>query len=242
MKVYFVGFGPGDKELLTVKAWKLLESADVIIYPGSIIEREALDDFKAEKIDSHGMSLEEIIDLIEKAVRDGKTVVRLQSGDPSVFGALWEQIRELKKRGIESEIIPGVSSVFAASASLGVELTSPDLAGIAIVRPKGDTLEEDYLEELAKLPLTLVILLGAGKIDYIVEKVGKVRGFEEPCAVVYRATQKNEKKFFCKLGELVDRMKSEGMRRTAVIIIGKALLGYEGRSHLYSGSLLREGR
>uniref|UniRef100_A0A7J2TGK6 Cobalt-precorrin-4 C(11)-methyltransferase n=1 Tax=Archaeoglobus fulgidus TaxID=2234 RepID=A0A7J2TGK6_ARCFL len=238
MKVYFVGFGPGDKELLTVKAWKLLEKADLIIYPGSIIEREALEDFRGEKVNSHGMSLEEIVDLMERAVRDGKIVVRLQSGDPSIFGALWEQIRELKKRGIESEIIPGVSSVFAASAALGIELTSPDLVGVAIVRPKGRTLEEDYLEQIARFPITLVILLGAEKVDHIVEKVGKVRGYDEPCAVVYKATHRDEKKFFCKLGELKGKMEEEGIRRTAVIIIGKALLGYEGRSHLYSGSLI----
>ncbi|MDW7989816.1 MAG: SAM-dependent methyltransferase [Archaeoglobaceae archaeon] len=238
MKVYFVGFGPGDKELLTIKARNLLEKADLIIYPGSIIEKEALEDFNGEKVDSQRMKLEEIVDLIEKAVRSGKIVVRLQSGDPSIFGAIWEQIRELKKKGIESEIVPGISSVFAASATLGIELTSPDLIGVAIVRPKGKTLREDYLEELAKLPITLVILLGANKADYIVEKVAKIRGFDEPCAVVYRASQKNEKKFFCKLGELQRRMEEDGIKKTAVIIIGKAVLGYEGRSYLYSGSML----
>ncbi|MEM2572716.1 MAG: SAM-dependent methyltransferase, partial [Archaeoglobaceae archaeon] len=134
MKVYFVGFGPGDPELLTVKAKKLLEKADLIIYPGSIIERDALKEFKGEKVDSHGMSLEEIVDLIEEHVKNGKIVVRIQSGDPSIFGALWEQIRELRKRGIDSEIIPGVSSVFSASASLGIELTTPEIVGVAIIR------------------------------------------------------------------------------------------------------------
>ncbi|MEM0351100.1 MAG: SAM-dependent methyltransferase [Archaeoglobaceae archaeon] len=238
MKVYFVGFGPGDKELLTVRGLKLLEKADLIIYPGSIIEERMLEDFKAEKVNSHGMRLEEIVDLMEKAVRAGKIVVRLQSGDPSIFGAIWEQIRELKKRGIEAEIVPGVSSIFAASASLGIELTSPELVGVAIVRPKGRTLEEDHLEEIAKLPLTLVILLGADKVDHIVEKVGKVRGLDEPCAVVYKASREDEKKFFCKLSDLKQMMEKEGIRRMAVIIIGKAVLGYEGRSHLYSGSVL----
>lgn len=241
MKVYFVGFGPGDPELLTVKAKRLLESADLIIYPGSIIEEHALHEFRGEKVNSYGMSIEEIADLIEKSVKEGKLVVRIQSGDPSIFGAVWEQIRELQKRGIDSEIIPGVSSVFSASASLRIELTAPDIVGVAIIRPKGRTLREDYLEELAKLPLTLVILLGADKADYIAEKVAKIRGFEEPCAVVYKSTQKGEKKFLCKLGELCRRMREEGINRTAVIIIGKAVLGYEGRSHLYSGSLLREG-
>lgn len=237
MKVYFIGFGPGDPELLTIKAKKILEKADLIIYPGSIIEKEALDEFKGEKVDSYGMSLEEILNLIERYVKNGKIVARVQSGDPSIFGALWEQIRELKKRGIDSEIIPGVSSVFSASASLGIELTSPEIVGVAIVRPKGRTLKEDYLDELAKLPLTLVILLGADKADYIAEKVGKIRGFEEPCAVVYKASRKDEKKFFCTLKELGEKMREMKIRGTAVIIIGKAVHGYEGRSHLYSGSL-----
>lgn len=241
MKVYFVGFGPGDPELLTVKAKKVLEKADLIIYPGSIIEKEALKEFKAEKVNSHGMRLEQIIELIERSVKEGKLVVRVQSGDPSIFGAIGEQIRELKKRGIEYEIIPGVSSVFSASASLGVELTTPEIAGVAIVRPKGKTLLEDNLEELAKLPLTLVILLGADKVDYIVEKVARIRGLEEPCAVVYKSSQKDEKKFFCTLGELSKRMNEHRIDKTAVIIIGKAVLGYESRSHLYSSSMLREG-
>ncbi|MEM1578957.1 MAG: SAM-dependent methyltransferase [Archaeoglobaceae archaeon] len=234
MKVFFVGFGPGDKELLTLKAKKLLDKADLIIYPGSIISEEFLEEFKAKKVDSQNMKLEEIVDLMERAVKDGRLVVRLQSGDPSIFGAIWEQIRELRKRNIECEIVPGVSSVFASSATLGIELTSPDLIGVAIVRPKGRTLVEDYLEELAKLPITIVVLLGAEKAEYIAEKVAKIRGYDEPCAVVYKASQKGEKKFFCTLRELAKKIEEEGIKRTATIIIGKAVKGYEGRSHLYS--------
>lgn len=233
MKVYFVGFGPGDKELLTIKAYRLLRNADLIIYPGSLIDEEVLEEFKAEKVNSYGMRLEEIVDTIEKAVRNGKLVVRLCSGDPSIFSAVWEQIRELRKRGMECEIVPGVSSVSASAAALGVELTTPSLAGIAIVRTRGKTLADDCLEELAKLPLTIVVMLGVDKIDYIVEKVGRIRSFDEPCAVVYHASRKDEKKFVSKLGEIADIVKAEGIKRTATVIIGKAILGYDERSHLY---------
>ncbi len=232
-KVYFVGFGPGSTELLTLKAYRLLKEADLIIYPGSLIEERFLDEFRCEKVSSHGMKLEEIVETIERAVKDGKMVVRLQSGDPSVFGAVWEQIRELRRRGIECEIIPGVSSVFASAASLGVELTAPSIPGVAIVRPKGRTLEDDCLEEIAKLPLTIVVLLAADKIEYVAEKVGKVRGMCEPCAVVYHASREDEVRIVSTLGNVAEEVRERGISRTATIIIGKVVGGYDERSHLY---------
>ncbi len=233
MKVYFVGFGPGDKELLTIKAYRLLKSADLIVYPGSLIDEELLEEFEAEKVDSYGMKLEELLDTIERAVKDEKLVVRLCSGDPAIFSAVWEQIRELRKRGIECEIVPGVSSVSASAAALGVELTTPTSPGIAIVRPRGRTLANDYLEELAKLPLTIVVLLGVDKIDYVAEKIARIRGFDEPCAVVYHASRSDEKRIVSRLGEIVDIVRAEGIKRTATIIVGRAVLGYDERTHLY---------
>ncbi len=234
MKVYFVGFGPGDPELLTLKGYKLLKKADLIIYPGSIIDEDLLAEFDCEKINSYGMSLEEIVDVIERAVKNGKLVVRLQSGDPSIFGAIWEQKIELEKRGIEVEIIPGVSSVFASAASIGIELTSPSTAGVAIVRPKGRTLEYDCLEDLAKLPLTLVILLGVRKIDEIAKSIAKIRGPEEPCAVVYHASRGDEVAIKSNLANIAKEVKERGIERTATIIVGKVVEGCEERSHLYS--------
>jgi len=241
MKVYFIGFGPGDPELLTLKAYRLLKDADLIIYPGSIIGEDLLSDFSGEKVNSYGKSLEEIVDVIEKAVRGGKKVVRVQSGDPSIFGAIWEQIRELRKRGIECEVIPGVSSVFASAASLCIELTSPSTEGVAIVRPAGKTLKGDHLEHLATLPLTLVILLGIDKIEYIAEKIAKVRGKAEPCAVVYHASRESEVRIVSTLGEIAEEVKRRGIKRTAVVIVGKVVEGYEERSKLYRDSLLSEG-
>ncbi|MET1123798.1 MAG: SAM-dependent methyltransferase [Archaeoglobaceae archaeon] len=234
MKVYFVGAGPGDPELLTLRAYRLLKEADVIIYPGSIIGEETLSDFRAEKINSHGMKLEELVELMESCVRAGKKVVRLHSGDPTIFSAVWEQIRELKKRGIECEIVPGVSSVFASAASLGIELTSPLTEGVAIVRPAGKTLAEDHLEVLARLPVTIVVLLGTDKIEEIAKKVAKVRGWNEPCAVVYHASRRDELKIVAKLRDVAEKVRKAGVRRTATIIIGKVVEGYDERSHLYS--------
>ena len=233
MKVYFVGFGPGNVELLTLKAYRLLKEADLIIYPGSIIEESFLDEFDGEKINSYGMRLEEIVEIMERAVKEGKKVVRVQSGDPTIFGAVWEQIRELRKRGIDCEVVPGVSSVFASAASLCIELTSPSTPGVAIVRPAGKTLREDYLEELAKLPLTLVILLGVDRIEYVVEKIAKVRGEEEPCAVVFHASREDEVKIVSKLGKIAEEVRKRKIERTATIIVGKVVEGYDERSHLY---------
>ncbi|WP_290899954.1 SAM-dependent methyltransferase [Ferroglobus sp.] len=232
-KVYFVGAGPGDPELLTLKAYKLLKEADLIIYPGSLVEEEFLKEFKGEKVNSYGMKLEEIVDLIEKAVREGRKVVRLQSGDPSIYGAINEQIRELEKRGIEVEVVPGVSSVFASAATLKSELTSPDVPSVVITRPAGKTLKEDEIEEFAKTNSTLVILLGVNKIDDIVKKVSKHRGFDEPAAVVYKASRKDEKVIVGTLKDIAEKVKKARIKKTAVIIIGRSLKR-EGRSVLYA--------
>ncbi len=233
MKVHFIGFGPGDPELLTIRAFKLLEEADLIIYPGSIIDEDFLSQFTGKKMDSYGLKLEQIVETIENAVKCGEKVVRVQTGDPTIYGAIGEQIRELEEKGIECEIVPGVSSVFSSASSAKMELTTPDSPGIAVIRPKGRTLEEDHLDVIASLPLTLVILLGAGKIDYITTVIGKARGFDEPCAVVYHASRSDERVIFSSLGEIEEEMKNLGIEKTATIIVGKAVDGYSGRSHLY---------
>jgi len=233
VKVYFAGFGPGDPELLTLKAYRLLKEADLIIYPGSLVDREFLEEFEGEKIDSFGKSLEEIVEVIDRAVRDGKKVVRLQSGDPSIYGAINEQIEELRKKGIDVEIVPGVSSVFASASSLRGELTSPDIPSVVITRPAGKTLERDEIEEFARTKSTLVILLGVDRIGEIAERVGRIRGFEEPAFVVYRASRKDELVIEGTLGDIADKVERAGIRKTATIIIGKAVRLYR-RSVLYA--------
>ncbi len=235
MKVYFIGFGPGDVELLTLKAYKILKRADLIIYPGSLIDERFLDEFSGEKVNSYGMKLEEIVELIESNVKAGKIVARIVSGDPSIFSALNEQIFELEKRGIECEVIPGVSSVFSASATLKTELTIPSVShAVAILRPAGRTLERDYLEDFAKIPCTLVILLGVDKIEEIAERVGRVRGWDEPVAVVYHASREDEKIVRGTLRDIAEKVKETGIRRTAVIIIGRVLERKGRRSVLYA--------
>lgn len=233
LKVHFIGFGPGDPELLTIRAFKLLEEADLIIYPGSIIDKDFLDQFDGKKVDSYGLKLEQIVEKIENTVNSGEKVVRVQTGDPTIYGAIGEQIKELEERGVECEIVPGVSSVFSSASSAKMELTTPDSPGIAIIRPKGRTLEEDHLDTIASLPLTLVILLGASKIDYIIAEVGKVRGFDEPCAVVYHSSRSDEWVIVSRLGDIEEEMKNMGIEKTATIIVGKAVAGYSGRSYLY---------
>ncbi len=235
MKVYFVGFGPGDVELLTLKAYKILKRADLIIYPGSLIDERFLDEFSGEKVNSYGMKLEEIVELIESNVKAGKVVARIVSGDPSIFSALNEQIVELEKRGIECEVIPGVSSVFSASATLKTELTIPSIShAVAILRPAGRTLERDYLEDFAKIPCTLVILLGVDKIEEIAERVSRIRGWDEPVAVVYHASREDEKIVRGTLRDIAEKVKDAGIRRTAVVIIGKVLERKGRRSVLYA--------
>ncbi len=223
MKVHFVGFGPGDPELLTIRAYRLLREADLIIYPGSLIDEEFLAEFEGEKVSSYGMRLEEIVDLIERAVNSGKKVVRVQSGDPSIYGAINEQIRELRKRGIEVEVVPGVSSIFASAAALRSELTSPDVPSVVITRPAGKTLDKDEIEEFARTNSTLVILLGIDKIEDIARRVAKIRGEKEPVAVVYKVSRDDEVVVEGTLGDIAEKVKRAGIRRTATIIIGRAI-------------------
>ncbi|MFQ6063572.1 MAG: cobalt-precorrin-4/precorrin-4 C(11)-methyltransferase, partial [Methanosarcinales archaeon] len=158
MKVYFIGAGPGDPKLITIKGKEILESADVVIYTGSLINPEILNYSNGEKINSYGLSLEEIINIITVKVKAKKKVVRLHDGDPSLYGAIVEQIYECKKNGIEVEVIPGVSSLFAAAASLKTQLTLQGITQTLIItRPSGKTLVEDLISELSQYNATMAI-------------------------------------------------------------------------------------
>ena len=233
-KVYFIGGGPGDPELLTLKAHRLLCEADVIVYAGSILPDDTLSAYRGVKVNSHGMKLEEIVSLMEREAKSGKLVVRVQSGDPSIYSAINEQIDELEKRGIECEVIPGVSSIFASASALKTELTSPGVSEFVFVgRPAGKTLERDYLREVASIPCTIVLLLGIDKIDYVAETVAEVRGWSEPVAVVYHASRKDEAVIKGTLRDIAEKVKKAGIKRTATIVIGKILENRGRRSVLY---------
>ncbi|SNQ60098.1 cobalt-factor II C(20)-methyltransferase [Candidatus Methanoperedens nitratireducens] len=231
--VYFVGAGPGNPKYITVKGRELLESADLVMYTGSLINLEILDYTQGKKIDSHGMKLEDIIDMLAKNVEAGKTVVRLHSGDPSLYGAIIEQIDGLKKCGINIEIIPGVTSLFAAAAALRTQLTLNGITETLIItRPAGETLEKDSIHELSRHSATMAIYLGTHKLREIMRKVAYPK--DTPAAVVYHASWDDEKVILGTVGDIADRAEALGIDKSAMIIIGNVLSpeNYK-RSHLY---------
>ncbi|RME67605.1 MAG: cobalt-precorrin-4/precorrin-4 C(11)-methyltransferase, partial [Nitrospirae bacterium] len=174
--VYFVGAGPGDPELITLKGRKLLQKAHVIIYAGSLINPAMLEGLKAELYDSSGMKLEEIVDVMKRAVSQGKTVVRLHSGDISFYSAISEQIEVLRKEGIPYEVVPGVSSLSAGAAALGQELTIPEISQTVIITRAGGRTpvpEKESLELLAKHRATMVLFLSASLADRVQEALLK---------------------------------------------------------------------
>jgi len=156
-KVYIVGAGPGAPDLITVRGMDLLRKADVLIYAGSLVNPALVEESGAAlKLDSQNMKLDEIVGAIEEHVRAGGLVVRLHSGDPSLYGAIVEQMAELERRGIEAEIVPGVSSLFAASAALRTQFTLRDVSeSLVITRPAGATLERDLIPEFSRLGQTM---------------------------------------------------------------------------------------
>jgi precorrin-4/cobalt-precorrin-4 C11-methyltransferase len=242
VQVYFIGAGPGDPELLTVRAKNIIQRADVIIYADSLINPEVCAFAKkgTEIYPSVSLTLEEITEIIVNAVREGKVVARLQSGDPSIYGAIGEQMTVLDEKGIAYEIIPGVSSLFAAAASLKAELTVPELSQTVIItRLEGKTPVPalESLKSLARHRASLAIFLSASLIDKVVAELlaGGYRP-ETPAAVVYRATWKDERVLRTTLDNLVKEVKASGIKKQALILVG-AFLGSKKkrrRSQLYS--------
>ncbi|MDD1696583.1 MAG: SAM-dependent methyltransferase [Methanoregula sp.] len=236
-KVWFVGAGPGNPELITVKGLSLLRDADVLIYAGSLVNPELIAKSGAPvKLDSWGMKREEIIAAIEDASRSGKTVVRLHSGDPSLYGAIVEQIEELEKLNIPVEIVPGVSSLFAAAAALGSQLTLRGVSeSLIVTRPAGKTLKIDQIRELSTLGVTMVVFLGTEKLDEITKKLACPE--DTPAAVVYHASWPDQKIVRGTVSDIAQKTQKEGIDHTALLIIGGVVdpgrKGYT-RSYLYS--------
>jgi precorrin-4/cobalt-precorrin-4 C11-methyltransferase len=236
-KVWFVGAGPGDPDLITVKGLSLLKDADVLIYAGSLVNPVLIDRSDAKtKLDSWGMDLEELVMAMESAARSGKTVVRLHSGDPSLYGAIVEQIDELEKRGIAVGIVPGVSSLFAAAAALGTQLTLRGVSETLIVtRPAGKTLEQDQIRELSRHGATMVIFLGTEKLGEITKKLACPP--DTPAAVIYHASWPDQKIVRGTVGDIAEKARKNGIERTALLVVGGVLdpekKGHT-RSYLYS--------
>jgi precorrin-4/cobalt-precorrin-4 C11-methyltransferase len=231
--VYFVGAGPGNPKYITVKGRELLESADLVMYTGSLMNTDVLNCVYGEKLDSHGMKLEEIVDVLAKNVEAGKTVVRLHSGDPSLYGAIIEQIDGLEKRGIGIEIIPGVTSLFATAAALKMQLTLNGITETLIItRPAGETLEKDSIKELSRHNATMAIYLGTHKLREIMGEVAYPR--DTPVAVVYHASWEDELIIRGTVGDIAKKVEALGIDRSAMIIIGNVLSPENfKRSHLY---------
>lgn len=250
--VHIVGAGPGAPDLITVRGKELLERADVIIFAGSLVNPALLDYKKAEcqVWDSAKMTLEEVISVMEKAEEQGKMTVRLHTGDPSVYGAIREQMDELDKRGIAYEICPGVSSFCGAAAALKLEYTLPDISqSLVITRMAGRTPvpERESIASLAAHKATMAIFLSAGMLMELSEEL--IRGgykADTPAAIVYKATWEDEKKIVCTIGTLYESAKKLEINKTALILVGDAVAqtGYE-RSRLYDPSFTtgyREGK
>lgn len=239
MPVYFLGAGPGDAELITLKAKRILESADVVIYAGSLINPRVLKHSKkgAKLYDSSKMNLGEIVSMMKKAHREGRCVARLHSGDPSIYGAMNEQIAELEKSNIPYEVIPGVSSFLAAAAALKKELTVPEVSQTVIVtRLSGRTKvpEKESLAALATHRAAMCIFLSAGMVDEVVDALRA--GYEEsaPVATVYKASWKEEKIILGTLRDIAAKLKRAKIDRTAIILIGDFLKPQITASKLYS--------
>ncbi|MEM7563306.1 MAG: precorrin-4 C(11)-methyltransferase [Pseudomonadota bacterium] len=240
MTVYFVGAGPGDPELITIKAQKCIEACPVILYAGSLVPRaifESVED-SAEMIqDTASMDLEQIMAQIEETHAQGKDVARVHSGDPSVYGAIGEQIRRLEQLDIDYEIIPGVTATSASAAWLGKELTLSGVSQTVILtRYEGKTPfpERERLPALAASGATLAIHLGAPRIHKIVEELIPFYGAECPVAVCYRTSWPDQDRVVGTLEDIVAKVRAKKFTRTTLILVGPVLGTDEFRdSYLY---------
>ena len=242
-KIYIVGAGPGDPDLVTVKGLKMIQTADVVMYTDSLVNQELIAKAKpeAEVVKTAGMHLDEMVQAIVERVNDGKVVARVHTGDPAMYGAIMEQMALLKQHDITCEIIPGVSSVFASAAAVGAELTIPDLTQTLILtRAEGRTPvpEMEKLKDLASHHCTIALFLSATLTKKIVKEL-QAAGWSDdtPMAVVQRATWPDQKIVRTTLVHLDEDMRKNGIRKHALILAGWALDPHihekEYRSKLY---------
>lgn len=229
-KIYFIGAGPGDPELITIKGKRLLDNADIVLYAGSLVNPELLKGLKAEIYDSSKLTLEEIIEIMKRGVYEDKNVVRLHTGDTSLYSAISEQIEHLRRLNISYEVIPGVSSAMAGSAVLGQELTIPEISQTVIfTRLEGRTPvpKKERLSELSKHNATMVIFLSISMIERV--KGELLQGYKEdtPVVIIEKATWHEQRIFRGVLKDLVDIVKKAGIKKTALIYVGEAMRASE---------------
>ncbi|WP_435197356.1 cobalt-precorrin-4/precorrin-4 C(11)-methyltransferase [Natronomonas sp. EA1] len=239
----FIGAGPGDPGLLTVTGRELVEAADLVVHAGSLVNSDLLDEYCADagQVSSIGKDLEELVPLMRDAYEAGRTVVRLHSGDPAIYGAAVEQMDALEHEGVPTYIVPGVTSAFAASATLRTQLTLNGVANhVAFTRPQGKTLdpEEDHIGEFVGMgDVTTCIYLGTHAVGETMDRlIADGHDPETPVAVVYHASWPDEEIIEGTIATIGDRLEEAGYRASAMVVIGDAArkAGYE-RSYLYDG-------
>ncbi|MBZ0169413.1 MAG: precorrin-4 C(11)-methyltransferase [Kofleriaceae bacterium] len=226
--VYFVGVGPGDPDLMTIRAKRVIDQADLILYTGSLLGQEGFQERKmtAKLIDSASLHLAELVELMQQAAAAGEVVARVHDGDPSLFGAIAEQIAPLEAAGIPCEVIPGVSAAFAAAAALRAELTIPELSQTVIVtRMEGRTPvpERERLRDLASHRTTLALYLSIALIDEVVAELQTAYPAETPVVVVQRVSCPDQQILRGTLADIADQVKAARMRTQAVILVGPVL-------------------
>ena len=226
--IHFIGAGPGDPELLTLKAKRLIEHADLIIYAGSLVNPDVLKYAKPGAVvkNSAKMELGEIVSLMAGYAGDGKAVARLHTGDPSLFGAIAEQMAELDRAGLEYDVVPGVSSAFAAAAALKCELTLPEVNQTVIfTRLEGRTgvPKKESLKSLAAHRATMVIFLSVNNIGKVVDELTCEYPSDTPAAVVYKASWPEELIIRGSLADIVAKVEQAGVTKTALIFVGEPI-------------------
>lgn len=239
--IHFVGAGPGAPDLITVRGQKFLREADVVIYAGSLVNPQLLEMTKkgCEIYNSATMTLEEVLAVMCRAEDEGKTTVRLHTGDPCLYGAIREQMDALDERGILYDDCPGVSSFCGAAAAMNLEYTLPDVSqSVIITRMAGRTPvpEKEEIASLAAHQATMVVFLSAGMLEKLTERLlaGGYRA-DTPAAIVYKATWEDEKTFLCTVGTLAQTARENRVTKTALMIIGDVVTHsrYQ-RSELYN--------
>lgn len=245
--IYFIGAGPGDPELITVKGKRLIDTADIIIYAGSLVNRQVLAQARPDAViyNSAGMTLEEVIIVMADGERSGRQVVRVHTGDPAIYGAHREQMDALDQLGIDYQVVPGVSSFLAAAASLKKEYTLPGVSQTVILtRAEGRTAvpDKEQIELLAAHQATMVIFLSAGQIETLSRRLMCHYPGDTPAAVVYKASWDDEVIVRGTLSDIGEQTVAAGITKTALVVVGRFLGNEYELSKLYDKTFTHEFR
>lgn len=246
-QVYFIGAGPGDPELITVKGLNIIRRADVIIYAGSLVNEAVLAERRsdAEVHNSASMTLEEVLEVTLRGVAAGKLIARVHTGDPSLYGAIQEQIDALAEQGVSYQVVPGVSSFTAAAAALSREFTLPSVSQTVILtRMEGRTPvpEREKLESLASHQTSMCIFLSVQNIDEVVRRLSQHYPMDTPVAVVQRASWPDQSSVQGTLADIAEKVKAAKIGKTAQILVGRFLGGEYEKSRLYDKTFSHEYR